>query len=204
MRFLVVVDIILDSQDGKGILILLEFCLIWSSCESPARQFFFWFCFLKKKKKKTLFVQEINMIILTSRNFEWFDEYLSVIFRSSLRRCSIRKGGLRNFAKFTGKHLRQSHCFKKDSGPGVFLWILENFSDHIFYRTRHSDCFSILYCGWLYMVGIDNASSQKTYFFKFRVIVIIAVAVVDTRIWYGDFEFWIRFCKEQTCIASDS
>ena len=151
----------------------------------------------------TLFVQEINMIILTSRNFEWFDECLSVIFRSSLRRCSIRKGVLRNFAKFTGKHLRQSHCFKKrDSGPGVCLWILENFSDHLFYRTRLSDCFSILYCGWLYMVGIDNASSQN--FFKFRVIVIVAVTVVDTRIWYGDFEFWIRFCKEETYIASDS
>ena len=198
MRFLVVVDIILDSQDGKGIQILSEFRLIWSSCESPARQFFFWFCFLKKNS-----VQEINMIILTSRNFEWFDECLSVIFRSSLRRCSIRKGVLRNFAKFTGKHLRQSHCFKKrDSGPGVCLWILENFSDHLFYRTRLSDCFSILYCGWLYMVGINNASSQN--FFKFRVIVIIAVTVVDTRIWYGDFEFWIRFCKEETYIASDS
>ena len=27
------------------------------------------------------------------------------IFRSSHRRCSVRKGVLRNFTKFTGKHL---------------------------------------------------------------------------------------------------
>ena len=35
------------------------------------------------------------------------------LFRSSHRRCSIRKGVLRNFAKFTGKHLCQSLFFNK-------------------------------------------------------------------------------------------
>ena len=34
-------------------------------------------------------------------------------FRSRHRRCSIRKGVLRNFAKFTGKHLCQSLLLKK-------------------------------------------------------------------------------------------
>ena len=34
-------------------------------------------------------------------------------FRSSHRRCSVRKGTLRNFTKFTGKHLCQSLCFNK-------------------------------------------------------------------------------------------
>ena len=33
--------------------------------------------------------------------------------RSSHRRCSVRKGFLRNFAKFTGKHLCQSLFFNK-------------------------------------------------------------------------------------------
>ena len=33
--------------------------------------------------------------------------------RSSYRRCSIKKGVLRNFAKFTGKHMRQSLFFNK-------------------------------------------------------------------------------------------
>ena len=48
------------------------------------------------------------------------------ILRSSQRRCSLRKGVQRNFAKFTRKHLCQS-LIKRDSGTGVFLWILQNF-----------------------------------------------------------------------------
>ena len=40
-----------------------------------------------------------------------------IIYRSNHLRCSIRKGVLKNFAKFTGKHLRQSLFFKKSCGP---------------------------------------------------------------------------------------
>ena len=40
----------------------------------------------------------------------------SVKGRSSHRRCSVRKGVLRNFAKFTGKHLCQSLFFNKVAG----------------------------------------------------------------------------------------
>ena len=36
--------------------------------------------------------------------------------RSNHRRCSVRKGVLRNFAKFTGKHLCQSLLFNKIAG----------------------------------------------------------------------------------------
>ena len=36
--------------------------------------------------------------------------------RSSRQRCSIKKGVLRNFRKFTGKHLCQSLFFNKVSG----------------------------------------------------------------------------------------
>ena len=41
---------------------------------------------------------------------------------TSHQRCSVRKGVLRNFAKFTGKHLCQSLFFNKvaDLGTGVF------------------------------------------------------------------------------------
>ena len=31
--------------------------------------------------------------------------------------------------------------FKKDSGGGVFLWILWNFQEHLFYRAPVDDCF---------------------------------------------------------------
>ena len=38
------------------------------------------------------------------------------IYRSSHRRCSVRKGVLRTFAKFAGKHLCQSLFFNKVAG----------------------------------------------------------------------------------------
>ena len=41
---------------------------------------------------------------------------LSKIWSSSHRRCSVRKGVLRNFTKFTEKHLCQSHFFNKVAG----------------------------------------------------------------------------------------
>ena len=40
--------------------------------------------------------------------------------RSSHRRCSVRKGVLRNFAKFTGKHLCQSLFFNKVAGLQLY------------------------------------------------------------------------------------
>ena len=39
-----------------------------------------------------------------------------VIVRSSHQRRFVRKGVLRNFAEFTGKHLRQSLFFSKVAG----------------------------------------------------------------------------------------
>ena len=51
--------------------------------------------------------------------------------RSSHRRCSVRKGVHRNFAKFAEKHLCQSLLFNNVAGlrpgTGVFLWLLRNF-----------------------------------------------------------------------------
>ena len=41
---------------------------------------------------------------------------IASILRSSHRRCSVRKGVLRNFAKFTGKNLCQSLFFNKVAG----------------------------------------------------------------------------------------
>ena len=42
-------------------------------------------------------------------------------FRSIHQRCSVKKGILRNFAKFTGKHLCQSLFFNKVAGEASFL-----------------------------------------------------------------------------------
>ena len=39
--------------------------------------------------------------------------------------------------------LRPAILLKGDSGTGVFLWILRNFSEHLFNRTHPDDCFCI-------------------------------------------------------------
>ena len=61
--------------------------------------------------------------------FRCFSRYIDVFcnvkkdkFRSSYRRCSVRKGVPRNFAKFTGKNLCQSLFFNKVAGrPATLL-----------------------------------------------------------------------------------
>ena len=45
-----------------------------------------------------------------------FKHYILLIFRSSYRRCSVRKGVLKNFSKFTGKQMYQSLYFTKVAG----------------------------------------------------------------------------------------
>ena len=78
-------------------------------CISVPLSFYFWELPLKPSK----FFQ----LILARK---------SIVY--SHRRCSMKKGVLRNFSKFIEKHLCQSLFFKKrDSGTGVFLWICEIF-----------------------------------------------------------------------------
>ena len=44
------------------------------------------------------------------------EKRVAIAFRSSHQRCSMKKGVLRNFRKFAGKHLCQSLFFNKVSG----------------------------------------------------------------------------------------
>ena len=44
------------------------------------------------------------------------DRWKVIKFRSSYQKCSVRKGVLRNFTKFTGKHQCQSLFFNKVTG----------------------------------------------------------------------------------------
>ena len=75
------------------------------------------------------------------------------LFRSSHRRCSVRKGVLRNFAIFTGKHLYQSLFFntelyyiKKETLAQVFSYEFCEISKNTFFnRTPLGDCFYLLF-----------------------------------------------------------
>ena len=87
--------------------------------------------------------------------------FSSLPTRSNHRGCSIKKGVLINFSKFTGKHLCQRSLFnkafikvieatllKRDPGTGVFLWILQNFKEQLFSRTPPDECFWTFSGAW--------------------------------------------------------
>ena len=92
------------------------------------------------------FIKKINF-------YKWFKRSFSENIRSSHWRCSVRKGVLRNSAKFTGKHLCQSLLFKKEILVQVFsckfceISQITFFTEHL--RTTASEiCFfwSHLFC----------------------------------------------------------
>ena len=71
--------------------------------------------------------------------------------RSSHQRCSLRKGVLRNFAKFTGKHLRQSLFFNKVAGLGPATLLKR--------RLWHR-CFAVNFAKFLRTPFSQNASGR--------------------------------------------
>ena len=80
---------------------------------------------------------------------------LSLNFKSSHLQMFFKIGVLKNFAIFAGKHLcwscflmklqawRSAILFKRDSNTGVFLWILQNFQEQLFWRASTNGCFSV-------------------------------------------------------------
>ena len=76
--------------------------------------------------------------------------------RRSYQRCSVRTGVLRNFAKFTGKHLCQVLFYNKVAGPEpatllkkrlwhrCFPMNVAKFLRAPFHRTPMKDCFSTI------------------------------------------------------------
>ena len=66
---------------------------------------------------------------------------LITVMRSSHQTCSVTKGVLRNFAKFTGKHLCQVSFLRKRSWHRCFPVNFTKFLRTLFYRTHPDDCF---------------------------------------------------------------
>ena len=56
-------------------------------------------------------------------------------FRNNHRMCSLRKGVLRNFTKFTAKHLWQSLFFKKETMAQVFSCEFSEISKNTFLQN---------------------------------------------------------------------
>ena len=75
-------------------------------------------------------------------------DYISINCRSSHRRCSIRKGALRNFAKFKGKHLYQS-LFLRGLGSATLL------KKRLWHR-----CFPVNFAKFLRTQFLQNTSGR--------------------------------------------
>ena len=101
------------------------------------------YCIGKKHLKKYLFKREYISKICDSK--ELFGYIAIRKYWNSHQRCSMKKGVLRNFAKFTGNTCARA----------VFLWSLQNFYKHLFYRTRPDDCFLNKSFFWKKQMGIQ-------------------------------------------------
>ena len=77
--------------------------------------------------------------------------YLTWIGRSRHRRCSIKKGVLGNFAKFTGKHLCQRLFFNKVTGlrPATLLK-----------KSLWNTCFPVNFTKFLRTPFLQNSSGR--------------------------------------------
>ena len=82
-------------------------------------------------KYKEIFIKRIlgfpSPLVMLSLSKICISDFMSVVFlpstlmdRSSHQRCSTKIGVLRNFAKFAGKHLCQSHFFNKVAGLQLY------------------------------------------------------------------------------------
>ena len=81
----------------------------------------------------------------------WYAYITCLWFRGSHRRCSVRKGVVRDFAKVTGKHLCQSLVFNKVAG---LAQVLEQVISCDFWEISKNTFFTehirVSASGWLY------------------------------------------------------
>ena len=93
----------------------------------------------KTKKQKQLILTIICIIYLLNKYWLAYLQTCSVV-RSSQRRCFVSKGVLKNFVKFTGKHLCQSlFFFNKVAGLRHRCFFCEfcKVSRHTFFTEHH-------------------------------------------------------------------
>ena len=113
------------------------------------------------------------MRIVKNRLMSYFPQYLFTLqswyIRSIHHMCSMKKGVLRNFAKFPGKHLWVSYLIKR-------LWhrcFPVNFAKFVrtpFYRTPLDDCFWYILFILILRKRDFKVSSTKNSFRLFKTI----------------------------------
>ena len=63
------------------------------------------------------------------------------------------------FNKVAGQ--RSATLLKRDSHTGVFLWILQNFQEHLFHRAPPDDCLIGIFSSWWVKFGYFHCLSKN-------------------------------------------
>ena len=100
------------------------------------------------------------------------------LFRSSHWRCCVEVSVLRSFVGFIGKFLCRDLFFNKAAGlwPAAFLkgrlwhmcsflWVLQDFWEHLFYRAPLNDSFCLFYLWYL-----ANLRVKKKYITRYNLV----------------------------------
>ena len=90
---------------------------------------------------------------LAKNRLRWWKKLRRAVSRSSHPRSSVRKRVVKNFAKFTGKHLYQS----------IFLMNFAKFLRISFHRTPLDDCFSVSQCWKFTMLVVESSNYDNLY-----------------------------------------
>ena len=98
----------------------------------PSRKYMETWCIAQRKKKQETWYIESKFSLSLNlsgwrysimNNLQYFVPFSpqGPCFKSNYQECSVKKGVLRNFAKFTGKRLCQSLVFNKVAGACSFI-----------------------------------------------------------------------------------
>ena len=99
--------------------------------------------------------------------YETLKSLENVRSEAAVQRCSVKRGVLRNFAKFTGKHLCQSHFFNKVAVMRSAAFLKKRLWSRCFpvdFVKLLRTPFFVEYLWWLlqYFVQIQTKLSQET------------------------------------------
>ena len=105
-------------------------------------------------KKKYMMYNNIvnsNLFCYFDWTHQWILSIILIIFRSSHRRCSLKKGVFGNFTKFTGKQMCQNFIFNKVGG----MWPAILLKKRLWHR-----CFPMNFANFLRIPFLQNTSER--------------------------------------------
>ena len=85
-----------------------------------------------------------------------------LFFRTSYQRCFMKKGVLRNFTIFTGKHLYQSLFLKKETLVHVFSCEFREFSENTLFTEHLWPTASVSFLTGLPSKFIEDLKNMET------------------------------------------